>query len=72
MARMAPPGEMAAHFGLFALSGRVTGFLGSAALAAVTAATGSQRWGMATVGLFLGVGLVLLWTVRVPRARAGG
>ncbi|MFT8246806.1 MFS transporter [Roseomonas sp. BN140053] len=66
MARMAPPGEMAAHFGLFALSGRVTGFLGPATLAAVTAATGSQRLGMATVGLFLGVGLLLLWTVRVP------
>ncbi|MFX7306606.1 MFS transporter, partial [Acinetobacter baumannii] len=28
MARLAPPGEVAAHFGLFALSGRVTGFLG--------------------------------------------
>ncbi|UFN50515.1 MFS transporter [Roseomonas sp. OT10] len=63
MARMAPPGEMAAHFGLFALSGRVTGFLGPAVLAAVTAATGSQRWGMATVAVFLALGGLILWSM---------
>lgn len=67
MARMAPPGEVAAHFGLFALSGRVTGFLGPAALAAVTQATGSQRAGMATILLFLGVGAAVLLTVREGR-----
>ena len=48
MAKMAPPGE-AAHFGLFALSGRATGFAGPAALAAVTQATASRRAGMAPV-----------------------
>jgi UMF1 family MFS transporter len=63
MARMAPPGEVAAHFGLFALSGRVTGFLGPAALAAVTQATGSQRAGMATVLVFLALGAGVLATV---------
>ncbi|MCQ4162821.1 MFS transporter [Roseomonas sp. GC11] len=56
MARLAPPEEVAAHFGLFALSGRVTGFLGPAALAAVTEATGSQQAGMGTVLVFLAVG----------------
>ncbi|TDH57972.1 MFS transporter [Dankookia rubra] len=66
MARLAPPGEAAAHFGLFALSGRVTGFLGPAVLAAVTAATGNQRAGMATVVVFLAVGAVLLAGVREP------
>lgn len=64
MARMAPPGEAAAYFGLFALSGRVTGFLGPAVLAAVTAATGSQRAGMATVVVFLAAGAAILLTVR--------
>jgi MFS transporter, UMF1 family len=64
MARMAPPGEAAAHFGLFALSGRATGFLGPAVLAAVTQATASQRAGMATVLVFLGVGAAVLATVR--------
>lgn len=64
MARLAPPGEVAAHFGLFALSGRVTGFLGPALLAAVTAATASQRAGMATILVFLGLGAAILLTVR--------
>ncbi len=69
MARLAPPDEMAAYFGLFALSGRITGFLGPAALAAVTAATGSQRLGMATVLVFLGIGAAILLTVRDPVRR---
>ncbi len=67
MARMAPEGEISAHFGLFALSGRVTGFLGPAVLAAVTAATDSQRAGMATVLVFIGVGAAILATVRPVR-----
>jgi UMF1 family MFS transporter len=73
MARMAPPAELAAHFGLFALSGRITGFLGPAVLAAVTAATGSQRTGMATILGFLVVGALILVTVREQEkgARAG-
>ncbi|MBR0670256.1 MFS transporter [Neoroseomonas soli] len=67
MARMAPEGEVTLHFGLFALSGRITGFLGPAVLAGVTAATGSQRAGMATVLVFLGVGAAILATVRPVR-----
>ncbi|MFC0388322.1 MFS transporter [Muricoccus vinaceus] len=64
MARMAPDGEMAAHFGLFALSGRITGFLGPAVLAAVTQWSGSQRLGMATTAGFMALGAVLLLGVR--------
>lgn len=64
MARLAPPAEVAAHFGLFALSGRVTGFLGPAVLALVTEISGSQRAGMATVVVFLGLGAVILARVR--------
>ena len=70
MARLAPPDEVAAHFGLFALSGRVTGFLGPAVLAAVTAATGSQRAGMATVVAFLALGAVILAGLRQPSRQA--
>jgi MFS transporter, UMF1 family len=66
MAQLAPPAEMAAHFGLFALSGRATSFLGPAVLALVTDATGSQRWGMAVVVVLLGAGALLLLTVRAP------
>jgi UMF1 family MFS transporter len=67
MAHMAPPAEVTAHFGLFALSGRVTGFLGPAALALVTEATGSQAWGLATVIIFLALGAAILAPVRVQR-----
>ncbi|MDO9501534.1 MFS transporter [Falsiroseomonas sp.] len=67
MARLAPPDEVSAHFGLYALSGRITGFMGPAALAAVTTATGSQRLGMATVLVFLGVGAAILTTVKDRR-----
>jgi MFS transporter, UMF1 family len=70
MARLAPPEEVTAHFGLFALSGRVTGFIGPWALATVTAATASQRAGMATVLVFLAAGAALLAGVREP-GRAG-
>ena len=69
MARLAPPREVAAHFGLFALSGRITGFLGPAALAAATELSGSQRVGMATILAFLLAGGAVLLTVREAEAR---
>jgi UMF1 family MFS transporter len=68
MARIAPKEEVSALFGLFALSGRITGFMGPAVLATVTAATGSQRLGMATVVVFLAVGAAILATVREGEA----
>jgi UMF1 family MFS transporter len=68
-ARLAPEDRRAQIFGLFALSGRATAFLGPLALGAVTAATQSQRWGMATILPFFAVGLwLLLAKVRPPRA----
>lgn len=60
MAQLAPPAEIAAYFGLFALSGRATGFLGPAALALVTDVTNSQRAGMAVVLALLGLGAAIL------------
>lgn len=69
MARMAPEGESAGHFGLFALSGRATAFIGPAAVAAVTAMAASQRWGIATILLFLAGGLALLAGVKEPERR---
>jgi len=67
MAHMAPPEEVAAHFGLFALSGRVTGFLGPAAVALATQLSGSQAWGIATVIAFLALGAAILAPMRVAR-----
>ena len=66
MARMAPPDARAAYFGLFALSGRVTGFLGPLALSLATAAFASQRAGMAVIVVLLVGGAVLLRRVPSP------
>jgi UMF1 family MFS transporter len=71
MARMAPSGARAAYFGLFALSGRVTGFLGPAALALATAAFASQRAGMAVIVLFLAAGAITLAGVSSPPSEPG-
>ncbi|MDE2581636.1 MAG: MFS transporter [Rhodospirillales bacterium] len=65
MARLTPEAKRNAQFGLYALSGRVTGFVGPAALGAVTAAFGSQRAGMVVVVLLLLAGWTLLATTPV-------
>ena len=65
--RVAP----AQAFGLFALSGRVTAFIGPAAIAAVTAATGSQRLGISPVILLFLTGLALLYFVKTETEQSG-
>ncbi|MBT3809818.1 MAG: MFS transporter, partial [Rhodospirillaceae bacterium] len=72
MARITPAGMAGEMFGLYALSGKATAFVGPWMVALITALTGSQRWGMASVLPFLVVGGVLLWlTVRdVPPERS--
>jgi MFS transporter, UMF1 family len=67
MSRLAPPESRAEFFGLFALAGRVTAFLGPALVGWVTFAAGSQRVGMATILPFFVIGGLLLWFVKEPR-----
>ena len=67
MARLAPEDRSNEMFGLYALSGKATAFLGPALLAWVTAATASQRWGMATILIFYVVGGAVLAGVAEPR-----
>ncbi len=70
MARLAPPGNEAGAFGLYALSGKATAFVGPWLVGVATLATGSERWGLATVLPFLVVGALLLLRVTDPaRAR---
>lgn len=71
MARLAPPNLYAEMFGLFALSGKATAFLGPFLFGLVTALTGSQRWGLATILGFFIVGLALLIPVPNVRHTAG-
>ncbi len=66
MARLAPADQASEYFGLFALSGRITAFMGPAALAYATATFGSQRAGMATILVFLLGGAAILAFVQEP------
>jgi MFS transporter, UMF1 family len=65
--RLAPQDRVAQYFGLFALTGKVTSFLGPLLVGAVTALTMNQKAGMATLVVFFVAGLLLLLRVRVPR-----
>lgn len=69
LARLAPPHARARTFGLFALSGKVTSFVGPWAVATVTALTMDQRAGISVLILFFVAGGALLLQVRV-RERA--
>ena len=71
MARVAPADMQTEMFGLYAFTGKSIAFVRPLLFAAVTAATGSQRWGMSTIILFLLVGLVILLTVRDPNDGSG-
>jgi UMF1 family MFS transporter len=62
--RMAPKDRVAQYFGLFALTGKVTSFVGPLLIGTVTAVTSSQKAGMATLVLFFLTGLGLLTRVR--------
>ncbi len=67
MARMAPTSMRMEFFGLYALSGKATAFLAPALLAWTTAAFDSQRAGMATLIIFLILGMALM--IKVPSLR---
>lgn len=66
MARLAPQHLVAEFFGLYALSGKATAFVGPALFGLVTGATGSQRWGMSTILLFIAAGALILLAVKEP------
>ena len=62
--RLAPKDRIAQYFGLFALTGKVTSFVGPLLIGVVTALTESQKAGMAVLVLFFVAGLMLLARVR--------
>jgi len=62
--RLAPRDRIAQYFGLFALTGKITSFIGPLLIGIVTAVTESQKAGMAVLVLFFIAGLALLRRVR--------
>ena len=65
--RLAPRDRIAQYFGLFALTGKVTSFIGPLPIGVITAVTASQKAGMAVLVLFFVVGLMLLARVKDER-----
>ena len=66
LARLAPADRVTQFFGLFALSGKVTSFMGPLVVASVTSAFASQKTGMTVLLVFFGAGLLVLTRVRIP------
>jgi len=67
MARMAPKEKLTELFGLYALSGKATAFLGPWLFGIVTLIFASQRIGMVTVLLFYVVGALVLLSVKTDK-----
>jgi UMF1 family MFS transporter len=67
MAHLAPAERESEMFGLFALSGKATSFIGPAVLAWATLAFDSQRAGMASIIVFFAIGFVVLMGVESRR-----
>jgi UMF1 family MFS transporter len=67
MVRVAPRERMTQFFGLFALSGKVTSFVGPFAVGLLTHLAGSQRTGISILVLFFVIGGLLLLRVRPSR-----
>ena len=72
MGQIAPVSRSAQYFGLLALSGKITVFVGPLIIGLVTAAAASQRVGMVVIIAFLSIGLALLLTVGPPRRISEG
>jgi UMF1 family MFS transporter len=60
LAHLAPPAMMTEFFGLYAFSGKITAFAAPLLVGLVTTLTGSQRWGVAVILLFLAGGFAIL------------
>ncbi|MDC3180992.1 MFS transporter [Gammaproteobacteria bacterium] len=66
MAKICPNESRGEFFGLYALSGRVTSFLGPLFITELTLLTGSQRMGMSTIGLFFILGIIGMLWLNIP------
>ncbi|MEZ5682227.1 MAG: MFS transporter [Erythrobacter sp.] len=63
---LAPPGRSGEFFGLFAIAGTITVWMGPLLVQYFTLWFNSQRVGMVSVNLLFAIGLVVLMAVRMP------
>jgi UMF1 family MFS transporter len=66
MGKLAPPAMLNEFFGVYAMSGTATSFIGPLAIGVVTSISHSQRIGIASGIAFLVVGALLLLRVKEP------
>ena len=66
LARLAPEGEEAELFGLYATTGRAVSFLAPALFAAFISIFGAQRYGILGILLVLFLGLLALLPIKSP------
>ena len=67
LAFFCPDESRGEFFGLYALSGRITSFLGPLFLTEITLITGSQRSGMSTILIFFIIGLIGMLWLEIPQ-----
>lgn len=70
LVHVAPPNMRGEFFGLFAIAGTVTVWLGPMMIEAFTRWSGDQRVGMSAIAVLFFAGLAVLLTVRADRAPA--
>jgi UMF1 family MFS transporter len=70
MAKLSPPAMLNEFFGLYALSGTATAFLGPLAIGVVTALFHSQRAGVAVGVVFFIIGILGMLPVKEAEARS--
>ncbi len=69
MVHLTPPKKSSELFGLYALTGRITAFMGPWLFGLATLHFQSQRAGMATILFFFLLGWLLLWRVKVANSK---
>lgn len=67
LSRLAPESLRGQLFGLYALAGKSTSFVGPLLVGGITALVGSQRVGLAVIPVFFAVGMILLFTLKEDR-----
>ena len=63
---LAPPGRSGEFFGLYAIAGTITVWMGPLLVEQFTLMSGDQRIGMVSINLLFLIGLSVLLTVRMP------
>lgn len=67
LVHIAPRDRIGEFFGLYAIAGTVTVWMGPGIVSLLTWLTGNQRIGMGGIGFMFLIGLAVLWKVRAPK-----